>query len=275
MLQRTGSFKLRGAYNKISRLPPTQQSRGVIAASAGNHAQGVAVAARLCGAPAVVVMPESAPQSKIAASRAYGAEVILHGEHFDDTIALAHQIERERGLTFIPGFDDPAVIAGQGTIGCEIVSELAEFDDVIVPVGGGGLIAGIALALRSLAPRARIFGVQAEEAPAAVASRAAGKRVRVDVGATIADGIAVARPGELPFELMQRSVDDIVTVSEDQIRTAMAEIVQRTKLVAEGAGAVALAAVLEGKLPLVGRRVVLILSGGNVDPRVLAQVIDG
>jgi threonine dehydratase len=275
MLQRTGSFKLRGAYNKIAGLLPVDRARGVIAASAGNHAQGVAVAAALAGIPAVVVMPETAPRTKVDASRAYGAEVVQHGAHFQDALAEAERIRAERGLTLIPGFDDPAVIAGQGTIGLEILDELSAFDAVVVPVGGGGLIAGIATALKTLSPPVQVIGVQAERAPAAVASLAAGRLVTVPVGETIADGIAVERPGLLPFEIIRHQVDDVVTVGEAEIRRSIALLLQRAKLVAEGAGAVPLAAVLAGLVPVQGRRVVLVLSGGNIDLPRLATIAGG
>jgi threonine dehydratase len=273
MLQRTGSFKIRGAFNKISQLGPEQRARGVIAASAGNHAQGVAVASSLAGIPAVVVMPESAPEAKVSASRDYGAEVILHGAHYHDAVEHARAIQRERGLTLVHGFDDPDVIAGQGTIGLEILDDLETFDDVVVPVGGGGLIAGIAVAIKAQRPQVRIVGVQAEQVPSAIASRQAGAPVSVSAGDTIADGIAVEQPGDLPFELMQRYVDDLVAVSEADIKRAMALLLQRGKLLAEGAGATPLAAILNGSVPVDGRRVVLILSGGNVDLGRLRMVL--
>lgn len=218
MLQRTGSFKLRGAYNMIVQLTPAQRERGVIAASAGNHAQGVAVAAALANTPAVVVMPETAPHSKVAASQAYGAEVILHGSHFRDATALAAEIQRERDLVLIPGFDAPEIIAGQGTVGLEIMEERGDIDDVIVPVGGGGLISGIAVAIKSLRPTVRIVGVQAERAASLIASLAAGKPVTAPVGDTIADGIAIERPGDLPFSIIQRYVDDVVAVRKRILR---------------------------------------------------------
>ena len=265
MLQRTGSFKLRGAYNRISQLTPVQRQRGVIAASAGNHAQGVAVAASLAGIPAVVVMPETAPQAKVAASRAYGARVVLHGAHYHDAVEHATALQREQGLTMVHGFDDPDVIAGQGTIGLEILDEESEFDELVVPVGGGGLIGGVAVAIKARQPGVRIIGVQAERVPSMIASLAAGAPVSVPAGDTIADGIAVERPGDLPFELIQRHVDEMVTVGEAEIQRAMTLLLQRGKLLAEGAGATPLAAVLNGSVTVRGRRVVLVLSGGNID----------
>jgi threonine dehydratase len=272
MLQRTGSFKLRGAYNKIAGLTAADRARGVITASAGNHGQGVAVAAALLGTPAVVVMPANAPHSKIAACRAYGAEVILHGPHYADAKHHAGVLAEERQLSVVPGFDDPAIIAGQGTIGLEVLGELPDLDSVVVPVGGGGLIAGIAVAIKDHARRAQVIGVQAERVAAVVESLAAGHAVTVPAEETIADGIAVERPGELPLALIQQYVDAMVTVNEEDIRYAVAALLQRAKLVAEGAGAVALAAALGGKVDLHGKRAVLILSGGNIDLELLGDI---
>jgi threonine dehydratase len=273
MLQRTGSFKLRGAYNMIMQLSPAQRQRGVIAASAGNHAQGVAVAAALAATPAVVVMPTTAPHTKVAASRAYGAEVILHGEHFRDASALAAELQRERGLVLIHGFDAAEIIAGQGTVGAEIMEDLSDLDDIIVPVGGGGLIAGIAVAVKSASPAVRIIGVQAERAPSLIASLSAGEPVTTPVADTIADGIAVERPGDLPFAIIRRYVDDVVVVKEEHIEEAIRLLLQRTKLLAEGAGAAALAAIVGARVRVDGRRVALVLSGGNIDLDVLARVV--
>jgi threonine dehydratase len=272
MLQRTGSFKLRGAYNKIAGLTAADRARGVITASAGNHGQGVAVAAALLGTPAVVVMPATAPHSKIAACRAYGAEVIVHGLHYADAKHHAGLLAEARQLTVVPGFDDPAIIAGQGTIGLEVLEELPDLERVVVPVGGGGLIAGIAVAVKDHAPRAQVIGVQAARVAAVVESLAAGQVVAVPAEETIADGIAVERPGELPLELIQQCVDRMVTVQEDEIRYAVAALLQRAKLVAEGAGAVALAAALSGIVDLSGKRAVLILSGGNIDLELLGDI---
>lgn len=275
MLQRTGSFKLRGASNKLARLTPLQRQRGVIAASAGNHAQGVAVAAAMAGVHAVVVMPESAPHAKVSASRDYGAEVILYGAHYQDATEHAAMLANERGLTSLHAFDDPDVIAGQGTIGLEILEDLPAFDVIVVPVGGGGLIAGIAVALRMLLPKVRIIGVQAANAPAAARSFATGVPQTVYPTSTIADGIAVERPGEVPFQFIRSYVDDIVTVEDTEITLAIRVLLERTKLLAEGAGAAPLAALLGQKIPVEGRRVVLMLSGGNIDLERLSLVLEG
>lgn len=274
MLQRAGSFKLRGALTKIASLSASERARGVIAASAGNHAQGVAMAAARMGIPAVVVMPTTAPHTKVAASRAYGAEVICHGASYHEAHDLALQLARERGLTLIPAFDDPHVIAGQGTVGLEIMDDLPSFDTVIVPVGGGGLIAGIAVAVRARRPNVRIVGVQSERAPAVARSLAAGAPVSVEPGPTIADGIAVERPGDLPFDIIKQFVDAMVTVGEAHLASAIALLAQRAKLVAEGAGAAPLAAVLAGAERVVERTVVLVLSGGNIDLEDLAAVLE-
>jgi threonine dehydratase len=215
MLQRAGSFKLRSALSKIANLPPARRERGVIAASAGNHAQGVTMAAARSGIPSVVVMPNTAPHTKAAASRAHGAEVIRHGSSYHDARELALQLAQERGLTLIHAFDDPDGIAGQGTVGLEIVEGLPRFDAILVPVGGGGFIAGIAIAVRARLPDARIIGVQAELAPAVARSMALGTPVTVPPGPTIADGIAVDRPGDLPFGIINQLVEEVVTVREE------------------------------------------------------------
>ena len=275
MLQRTGSFKLRGASNKLAMLTPLQRQGGVIAASAGNHAQGVAVAAAMAGVHAVVVMPESAPHAKVNASRGYGAEVILYGAHYQDATEHAARLANERGLSLVHAFDDPDVIAGQGTIGLEILEDLPEFDVIVVPVGGGGLIAGIAAALRVLLPKVRIIGVQAANAAAVARSFATGVPQTVLPTSTIADGIAVERPGEIPFQLIRSYVDDVVTVEDTEITRAIRVLLERTKLLAEGAGAAPLAALLGQKIPVEGRRVVLMLSGGNIDLERLSLVLEG
>ncbi len=272
MLQRTGSFKLRGAYNLIAGLSEGERRRGVLAASAGNHAQGVAVAAALAGAPATVVMPRTAPDTKVEACRAYGAQVILHGEHYAEARELALELQRERGLVMVPGYDDPRIIAGQGTIGLEILDEQPDLDLLVVPVGGGGLIAGVAVAAKSRLQNVRVIGVQAAEAAAVVASLAAGAPVTVAIGATLADGTAVERPGDLPFHIIQQLVDDVVTVDESDIRKAMVALLGRAKLLAEGAGALALAATLSGRVDVAGRRAALVLSGGNVDLDVVGEI---
>jgi threonine dehydratase len=274
LLQRTGSFKIRGAYNKIVQLTEIERARGVIAASAGNHAQGVAVAASLAGVRATVVMPETAAPSKVNASRAYGAEVILHGDHFRDAREHALKLQRARDLVLIHGFDDAAVIAGQGTVAIELLEALPDLDVVIVPVGGGGLIAGIATVLKTMRPGIRVVGVQAERAPAVIHSLAAGHPVVAELGPTLADGIAIERPGDIPFEIMRRLVDEVVTVTEDEIKRAIILLLQRTKLVTEGAGATPLAALLANKITVnPDLKVVLVLSGGNIDLAKLASVI--
>ena len=272
MLQRTGSFKLRGAYNFIADLSPDERGRGVVAASAGNHAQGVAVAAALGGALATVVMPETAPETKVEACRAYGATVILHGTHYADARAHALALQNERGLIYVPGYDDPRIIAGQGTIGLEIFDELPNVDVVVVPIGGGGLIAGIARAIKNRLQTARVVGVQAEHAATMVASLAAGGPVTLELGPTLADGTAIERPGDLPFALVRELVDEVVTVSEADIRRAVVALLGRAKLVAEGAGALALAATLSGNVDVAGKRVALVLSGGNIDLDVLGEI---
>ena len=273
MLQRAGSFKLRGALNKIAKLPSPVRERGVVAASAGNHAQGVAMAAAHLGIPAVVVMPATAPHSKSQAARSYGAEVVLHGSTYHDAQDLANRIARERQLTLIHAFDDPDVIAGQGTVGLEIVEDVPRFDDVIVPVGGGGLIAGIAIAVRALRPGVRIIGVQSELAPAVARSLALGAPTTVPPGPTIADGIAVDRPGDLAFAIIKEWVDEVVLVDEAYLVQAIALLAARSKLVAEGAGAASLAAALSGAVDVDGRMVVLVLSGGNIDPEPLGAIL--
>lgn len=273
MLQRAGSFKIRGALNRIAQLTPVQKDLGVIAASAGNHAQGVAMAALRMRMPATIVMPVLAPHTKAEATRAYGATVIRHGSSYHDAQEHARQLASERGLTLIHAFDDPYVVAGQGTIGLEIVDELPIFDDIIVPVGGGGLIAGISIAVRPRNPTARIVGVQSELAPAAARSLEAGQPLTVAPGPTIADGIRIERPGDLPFAVIRELVDTIVTVSEDDLRNAIALLAQRAKLVAEAAGAAPLAAILSGAVGIEGRTVVLVLSGGNIDLERLGPIL--
>jgi len=273
--QRSGSFKVRGAYNKVSRLPPEQRARGVITHSAGNHAQGVALAARLLGIPATIVMPERAPLTKVTATRRLGAEVILHGASFDDAGALAFTLQKERGLTYVHAFNDPHVIAGQGTMGLEIIEALAELDCLVVPIGGGGLISGLAVAVKAFAPDVRIVGVQAAGCASVPASLAAGTPVTLPSASTIADGIAVKRPGDLTLQLIQQYVDEVVTVDEDAITRAIAYLVQNARLVVEGAGAAGLAALLGGKIPLrSGETVCVPLCGGNIDANLLARVIE-
>jgi threonine dehydratase len=273
-LQRTGSFKLRGAYNKIASLTEEERRRGVIAASAGNHAQGVAYAARAHGAPCTIVMPEGASLAKVAATRRYGAEVVLAGASYDEAYARACELQALRGATFVHAFDDPYVIAGQGTIALEVLEQVPSARAIVVPVGGGGLAAGIAVAVKSVRPDVKVYGVEAASAAAFRRSLDAGQRTAVPVQPTIADGIAVAQPGRLTYQLIERYVDDILTVEEEEIARAMVLLMERCKLVAEGAAAAAIAAVVYRKVPSGLGDVVAILSGGNVDVTMLSRIIE-
>ena len=273
-LQRAGSFKVRGAANKIAALTLDQKERGVIAASAGNHAQGVALAAANLGIPCTVVMPTGASLPKVEATRNYGATVLLQGDDFDQSQRYARRIMREHALTFIHAFDDPAIVAGQGTIGLEVLEQVEHLDTIVVPVGGGGLISGIGLAIKESAPGIRVIGVQAEAATAVVESYKANQRVAAKKRATVADGIAVGTPGRITLPLVSRYVDDMVVVQEDEITQAMLLLLERGKLLVEGAGAVGLAAVLAGRIEVIGRKVAVVLSGGNVDTHLLARVME-
>lgn len=273
-LQKTGSFKIRGAYNKIMSLTLEERQRGVIAASAGNHAQGVACAATRAGIPSTVVMPEGAPISKVMATRGYGARVILAGGGYDEAFDYARQLQKETGATFVHGFDDPLVAAGQGTIGLELLDELPDLDAVLVPVGGGGLIAGVAMAVKSLKPRVRVIGVQSQGAPAVYLSLKGDCRQQLAATATIADGISVRRPGEFTLEVIRRYVDDVLLVDDEEIARAILMLLERSKIVVEGAGAVVLAALLHGHLSLPGAKVALVLSGGNIDVNILSIIIE-
>ena len=272
-LQLTGSFKLRGAYYKISQLTEEQKKAGIVACSAGNHAQGVAVAATRMGIKSVVCMPDGAPISKVEATKAYGAEVCLVPGAYDDAYEKACSLQRETGATFIHPFNDDEVIAGQGTIGLEILEQLDNVDAVVVPVGGGGLISGVAYAIKSVKPSVKVYGVQAERAAGMVESRKAGKPITLSGVSTFADGIAVKHPGDITFEMIEKYVDDVVTVSEDEIATAILTLMEKQKLVTEGAGAVSVAAAMFHKLPIEGKRVVCVLSGGNIDVNILSRVI--
>ncbi len=272
-LQLTGSFKLRGAYYKISQLSDEQKAAGILACSAGNHAQGVALAASRMGAKSVICMPDGAPISKVEATRALGAEVCLVPGAYDDAYEHARRLQAETGATFIHPFDDEEVIAGQGTIGLEILEQLDGIDAVVVPVGGGGLISGVAFAIKQLHPDIKVYGVQAENASAMAQSHRKGEIVGLPRVATFADGIAVKHPGELTFSLIEQYVDDIVTVTEDEIATAILSLIEKQKLIAEGAGAVSVAAAMFGKLPLKGKRIVCLVSGGNIDVNILSRVI--
>ena len=272
-LQVTGSFKLRGAYYKISQLSDEQRAAGILACSAGNHAQGVALAATRMGAKSVICMPDGAPISKVEATRALGAEVCLVPGAYDDAYEHARKLEKETHATFIHPFNDEEVIAGQGTIGLEILGQLDDVDAVVVPIGGGGLIAGVAYAVKALRPDVKVYGVQAENASAMAQSLHGHKLMSLDRVATFADGIAVKKPGDLTFSLIEQYVDDIVTVTEDEIATAILALIEKQKLIAEGAGAVSVAAAMFGKLPLKGKKVVCLVSGGNIDVNILSRVI--
>ncbi|HEY8173278.1 MAG TPA: threonine ammonia-lyase, partial [Dehalococcoidia bacterium] len=273
-LQHTGSFKTRGASARLAALTPDERVRGVIAASAGNHAQGVAVVARALGVRATIVMPRTTPLAKVEATRGYGADVVLEGDSYDAARAKATQIAQERKLVTIPAYDDPLVVAGQGTVGIEIAEEFPDVDIVLVPVGGGGLAAGIGVAVRALAQHARVIGVQVEAAQGVRRSIDAGTIVNVPAAPTIAEGIAVDGPGEVTFPLLQRYLDDVVVVGEDDIAQAMVLLLERSKLVVEGAGAVGVAALLAGKVQASGKRVAVVLSGGNVDINMIARVVE-
>ncbi len=273
-LQITGSFKVRGAYYKISQLSDEERSRGVIACSAGNHAQGVALAAQRAGIKAVICLPDGAPISKVEATRSYGAEVCLVKGVYDDAYDKALQLRDECGYTFIHPFDDELVIEGQGTIGLELMEQLPDVEAVIVPVGGGGLISGVAFALKSLNPQVKVYGVQSVGAPSMVSSRKAGHITSLPGVSTIADGIAVKTPGEHTFALCEQYVDDIVTVTDDEVSAAILALMEQQKLVTEGAGAVSVAAAMWGKLPIEGKRTVCLLSGGNIDVTILSRVIE-
>lgn len=273
--QRSGSFKIRGAYNTISRLSAAERERGVIAHSAGNHAQGVALAAKLLGIPATIVMPERAPLTKVAATRRHGAEVVLHGASFDDAGARAREIQQERGMTYVHAFNDERVIAGQGTIGLEIAEALPDLTTLVVPIGGGGLIGGIAIAIKALMPDVQIIGVQAEGCAPVPQSLAAGEPVTFPAARTIADGIAVKRPGDLTLPIIRDLVDEVVTVDDDAIARAIAHAAQNTRQVVEGAGAAGLAALIAGKVPQRADGIICaVLAGGNIDGNLLARVIE-
>jgi len=273
-LQKTGSFKIRGAYNKIACLNQKEREKGVIAASAGNHAQGVAFGATKAGIPATIVMPEFAPLSKVTATRGYGAEVVLHGNVYDDAFNKAQDIQKETGATFVHAFDDKEVIAGQGTIGLEIVDELPDVDAILVPIGGGGLISGIAAAVKSLKPSIKVIGVEAEGAACIKASREKGKVCKLAAAQTIADGIAVKCPGDLTFNLIQKYVDDVVTVGDEEIASTILLLLERAKIVAEGAGAIALAALLYQNILLKNEKIAVVISGGNIDVNFISRIIE-
>ena len=273
-LQITGSFKIRGAYYKISQLTEEEKSMGVLACSAGNHAQGVALAASKSGIRSLICIPDSAPISKVEATKSFGAEVCLVEGTYDDAYSKALEIQKETGATFIHPFDDDLVIAGQGTIGLEILEELPDVDAVIIPIGGGGLIGGVSFAIKSLNPNIKIYGVQAAGAPSMINSRAEHEIRTLRSVNTIADGIAVKIPGHTTFNLCEKYVDEIVTVTDDEISTAILALIEKQKLVAEGAGAVSVAAALFDKVPIKGKKVACLISGGNIDVTILSRVID-
>ena len=274
-LQMTGAYKERGALNKLLTLGEAERSRGLIAASAGNHAQAVAYHAGRLGLSATIVMPETTPIMKVANTRGHGARVVLFGASYDEAYAEARRMEREDGLTFVHPFDDEVIIAGQGTLGLEVVEQVAGLDAVLVPVGGGGLISGVAVAVKALAPDVKVIGVEADVIPCMQAAVEAGELVTLDAATTLADGIAVKRAGEITFEHVQALVDDIVTVTEEEIASAILYLLEKEKTVAEGAGAVGVAALMHHKLPrLEGKRVCSVISGGNIDVNVVARVIE-
>ncbi|MCR5541588.1 MAG: threonine ammonia-lyase [Ruminococcus sp.] len=273
-LQITGSFKVRGAYYRISQLSDEEKSHGVIACSAGNHAQGVALAAAKNGIRSIICLPDGAPISKVEATRSYGAEICLVPGVYDDAYAEAIRQRDECGYTFIHPFDDENVIAGQGTIGLEILNQVANANVIVVPVGGGGLISGVAFAVKQLNPRVKVYGVQADGAPSMVKSIAEDKILRLDSVHTIADGIQVKEPGANTFEYCKQYVDGIVTVTDDEVSSAILHLIEKQKLIAEGAGAVSVAAVMFNKIPdIKGKNVVCLVSGGNIDVTILSRVI--
>ena len=273
-LPHTGAFKLRGAYYKISQLTDEEKAHGVIACSAGNHAQGVALGATHHGIKSLICLPAGAPISKIEATKRLGAEVCLVPGVYDDAYAKAIELKEKHGYTFVHPFNDPLVIAGQGTIGLEILEEMPQVQAIVVPIGGGGLIAGVAFAVKTLRPDIKVYGVQASGAPSMAESLKSGKREHLDSVFTIADGIAVKEPGDLTLELCRRYVDEVVTVTDDEIAAAILALVEKQKLVAEGAGAAAVAAAMFGKLPIDGKDVVCVVSGGNIDVNTLNRVIN-
>ncbi|KLU59425.1 L-threonine dehydratase catabolic TdcB [Peptococcaceae bacterium CEB3] len=273
-LQRTGSFKVRGAYNKVANLSEHDKQSGVIASSAGNHAQGVALAATTFGIKSTIVMPKHAPLSKVIATQGYGAKVVLHGDVYDDAYAEARRIQKEENATFVHPFDDPLVIAGQGTIALEMLEDLPDVDVVVVPIGGGGLISGMAVALKELKPSIKVIGVQTKNMPSMAEALAQKRIVTVDGIPTIADGIAVKTPGALTFEICQHYVDEIVTVDEEEIARAILLLLERVKTVAEGAGAVSIAAVLNCFPALKHRKLAAVISGGNIDVNTVTRIIN-
>jgi threonine dehydratase len=274
-LQMTGAYKERGALNKLLTLSSSERARGLIAASAGNHAQALAYHSGRLGIPVTIVMPEATPLMKVANTRGHGARVVLHGASYDEAYAESRRLEQVEGLTFVHPFDDPAIIAGQGTVAVEILEQVPDVGAVLVPVGGGGLLSGVGVALKGANPAIRVVGVQAEVFPSMLASIEEGRPVTVEAATTIADGIAVKRAGELTFAHVREVADEIVTVSEEEIASAILYLLEKEKTVVEGAGAVAVAALLERKVRgLEGKRAVAVVSGGNIDVNVVARIIE-
>ncbi len=273
-LQITGSFKIRGAYYKISQLTDEEKARGVVACSAGNHAQGVALGATSNGIGSLICLPEGAPISKVEATRRLGAEICLVPGVYDDAYRRATELRDERGYTFVHPFDDENVIAGQGTIGLELLEQLPDMDAVVVPIGGGGLVSGVAYAIKNLNPRVKVYGVQASGAAAMHESVNKGRIITLPRVQTVADGISVKTPGDLTFDLCSKYVDGIATVTEDEICAAILRLIEEEKMVAEGAGAVSVAAAMFDKVPIKGMKTVCLVSGGNIDVTILNRVIN-
>lgn len=273
-LQKTGSFKVRGAYNKLLSLTEQERQRGVIAASAGNHAQGVAYASQLLNLTCTVVMPKGAPLSKVEATKSYGAKVLLMGDSFNDALDYAVTLQKQTGASFIHAFDDDAIIAGQGTIGLEILEQLPEVDAVVCPVGGGGLIAGIASAIKANDRSIKVYGIQASACPSMQHSLNEQKPIMIEALPTMADGIAVKQPGRKTFEMIQQYVDGLYCVDETEMARTMLMLLERNKLLVEGSGASGLAAIMYKKLPIKEKNVVVILSGGNVDVAFISKIIE-
>ncbi len=274
-LQRAGSFKIRGAYNMISQLSEEERAKGVVTASAGNHAQGVALAAKLIGIKATIVLPEFAPLTKIVATKAMGAEVIMHGQTFDEAVDHSRELQKEHGFTYVHAFDDDRIIAGQGSIGMEIAESRSKVKTIVIPIGGGGIISGIAIAAKETIPGVRIIGVQAANVAPVRVSIEAGKPVEIDYKPTIADGIAIKRPAERTLAIIKEYVDELVEVTEEEISDAIFHLAQNAHLVVEGAGAAGVAAIMAGKFKIAeGERVCSVLCGGNIDGNVLARVIE-
>ncbi|MDF1509582.1 threonine ammonia-lyase [Robertmurraya sp. DFI.2.37] len=273
-LQKTGSFKVRGSYNKMISLSKDELQKGVVAASAGNHAQGVAYASAMLNIPCTIVMPIGAPLSKVQATKEYGANVELQGNSFDDALAYALDLKARTEATFVHAFDDETVIIGQGTVGLELIEQLPDVDAIVCPIGGGGLIAGIATAVKEKHPHIKIYGVEAGACPSMAISFVEGRPVTVEADPTMADGIAVKKPGQIPFELAQKYVDEIFTVNELEIARTMLMLLERNKLLVEGSGAVALAALLYQRVPIKNKKVVCLISGGNVDVSFISRIIE-